>query len=137
MNAKANIIFDAAFHVSLNPLGIVAVCFNKDILEITKEHILSLRARLKELGAGKKLPLFVYSNEFLPINQEARDYIATAESSDYTLANAINIDTLAKKIVFNFLLRFSHPIVPTKAFSSKDEAFAWLLGIVAQNTASK
>lgn len=137
MNAKANIIFDSAFQIKLNPIGIVEVCFNMDILEITKEHMVSLRAMLKELGGGKKLPLYVYSMEFLPIHQEARDYIATAESSDYTLANAIKIDTLAKKIVFNFLLRFSHPIVPTKAFSNKEEAFSWLLSIVEQDASLK
>ena len=117
------------FDVFLNDKGIVEAYWNRDVTEVTKEHMMSLRDQLKILGFGKKLPLFVHSIEFLPLSPDAREYIATEESSKYTLANAIQIDTLAKKLVFNFILRFSHPKAPTKAFSTREEAFEWLVSI--------
>ncbi len=117
----------SSFTFFLNSQGIVEIEWNSEVLEITKEHLLEIRSKLKELGEGIKLPLYVDTREFIPISEAARAYTSTPESAKYTLANAIKIDTLAKKIIFNFLLRFMHPNVPTKAFTNKKEAFDWLL----------
>lgn len=127
MNSLEKNTKHSPFTSFLNSQGIVEIEWNSEVLEITKDHLLQIKSQLKELGKGVKLPLYVDSNEVIPISAEARSYTATPESAQYTLANAIKIDTLAKKIIFNFLLRFMHPSVPTRAFTNKTEALEWLM----------
>lgn len=85
-----------------------------------------LIAAAKELGNGKKfLNLVVVENGTLP-TKEAREYSSSIEGCKYKLADAFVIDSLAQKIIGNFIVRVHKPPVPTNLFNNKEDALIWL-----------
>ena len=112
--------------VILNSDNILEVKWNEALTEIEKDHIIQVRDFVGEFGKGKKMLTYFDTYNFMFITPEARTYAGTKEASDYTLANAVLIDSLPKKILFNFVMRINKPVVPTKGFSSKEEAMNWL-----------
>jgi hypothetical protein len=62
---------------------------------------------------------------FTSITPEAREFAASEESQKFTLANAVLIDSLAKRLVFNFFLRINKPPTPTRGFTSRISAEQW------------
>lgn len=121
------------FIAKLNDHGIVEIEFDQNNTEITLDHVKQLRMFLFEFGNGAKLPVYFKAADFLGITPEARKYSATEESGKYTLANAVIVKSLASRILFNFYLNINKPIVPTKGFVTKKEAFDWLLSIKDQS----
>lgn len=106
--------------------NIVEVKWNPNIDEIEKQHLIELKKIIQEIGMGKKMLVYVETYNFMAISAEAIQYASTKESSEYTLANAVLIDSLGKKLLFNFFMNISKPIVPTKGFNSKEDAINWL-----------
>jgi hypothetical protein len=117
---------DKAFNVKLNSDNIIEVEWNPNIDEIKKEHLVLLTSIIKDLGHEKKMLVYIDTCNFMSITPEARAYAATKEASEFTQANAVLADALSKKLLFNFFVKINKPIVPTKGFSSKEEAFNWL-----------
>jgi hypothetical protein len=115
-----------AFNVKLNSDNIIEVEWNPNIDEIKKEHLVLLTSIIKDLGHEKKMLVYIDTYNFMSITPEARAYAATKEASEFTQANAVLADALSKKLLFNFFVKINKPIVPTKGFSSKEEAFNWL-----------
>jgi hypothetical protein len=109
--------------------GIVKVVFDSNLNQIEKEHLVALKESLGKLGKGKKLRIYFNVAAFLNISPEGREYSATTDASEFTLCNAILVDSLAKKIAFNFFLNINKPLTPTKAFGKEEEAFEWLLSL--------
>ncbi len=80
----------------------------------------------EKIGSGKKfLNLIIVKNFTLPSN-EAMEYSSSVEGCRYKLADAFVIDSLAQKIIGNFIMNFLKPPVPTNIFNSKEEAVYWL-----------
>ena len=50
----------------------------------------------------------------------------------FTLADSFVIHSLAQKILANFYLKISKPVLPTKVFNKPDEAEAWLQTLDAE-----
>ncbi len=106
--------------------NIIEVKWNSAIDEIDKHHLIELKNIIQEIGLGKKMLIYVDTYNFMAITPEARLFASSPEASEFSLANAVLIDSLAKKILFNFFINISKPIVPTKGFSTKSEAINWL-----------
>lgn len=106
--------------------NIIEVKWNSTIDEIEKQHLVHLKNIIEEIGLGKKMLIYVDTYNFMAITTEARLFASSPESSEFTLANAVLIDSLAKKLIFNFFMNISKPVVPTKGFNSKEEAINWL-----------
>jgi len=122
------VILKNGFKVSLKDNGIVTVEWNEGITIVTLDHLIELKTSLKKIGEGKKLPLLlIFNKEFIELSKEGREYISTNVSSEYTLANAIVLNNLAKRLLFNIVLKVSKPPVPTKSFSAIEDAEEWLL----------
>ncbi|MBL7884458.1 MAG: hypothetical protein JNL69_10350 [Bacteroidia bacterium] len=109
--------------------GIIEIVWNTSIEIIEVEHLTQMQQAICDLGNGKKIPVFFTAHDFLQLSKEGAAYAASEQGVAYTLANAVLIDSLAKKLLFNFFLNFNKPIAPTKGFSSREEAFNWLEGI--------
>jgi hypothetical protein len=112
--------------VILNSDHIIEVKWDDALNEIEKEHLILLTGIIKELGSQKKMLVYIDTYSFIPINAEAREYAVTKEASQFTLANAVLIDSLPKKLLFNFFMRINKPVVHTKGFSTKESAINWL-----------
>lgn len=122
-----------SFKAILFSNGIIEIIFNQDIQTVEEKHIAQIRQVVYELGGGKKMPVFLSSGDFVNISDEGRKYAATEEVGRYTLANAVLIDNLAKKLIFNFFLNLNKPKTPTKGFSTRNDAFEWLEKLHKEN----
>lgn len=123
------ICFQEQFTALLYTNGIVELVWDQKIEIITKEMLQNVRSALYQFGKGKRMPVYVSTFDFMETNDEAKKYSGTLEAQEYTLANAVQIDNLAKKITFNLFLKFYGTAIPSKAFKTKEEAFAWLTSI--------
>lgn len=106
--------------------GIVEIIWDTQIEIIEIQHLKHVQQSISFLGNKAKMPIFFTAHEFLTVSEEARVFAASEEGIVFTLANAVLIDSLPKKILFNFFLKFNRPISPTKGFRSREEAFNWL-----------
>lgn len=112
--------------VLFNSDNIIEVKWKDSLSEIEKKHLESLTEIIKELGNKKKMLVYIHTYNFMAITPEAREYAATKEASQFTLANAVLVDSLPKKILFNFYMKINKPVVQTKGFSTKESAMNWL-----------
>lgn len=60
------------------------------------------------------------------ISHEARQYVAGPVVSQYRIAEALLIDSMASRITANFYLRVNKPISPTRLFTDEQKALEWL-----------
>lgn len=117
------------FSAELYDNSIIEVKWNPELKEIEKYHLIELTNAIKTLGEGKRMRVYITTFDFMNSNEESRAYSTTEAGERYTLANAVLIDSLAKKILFNFYLKFNKPNRPTRAFTLRSQAFEWLLSI--------
>jgi hypothetical protein len=126
---EANSITSDCYTIKLNTYNIIEVSWNNKIEEIDVVHLEHLRNSIKILGKGKRMLLYVDTYSFMSITPEASKYTTTEDAFKYCLANAVLIDSLPKKIIFNFYLKIYPPSVETKGFNTKEEALIWLKNI--------
>lgn len=58
--------------------------------------------------------------------KEARDYFATKDGTLWMPALAILVGNHLTVIMANLFMRFSKPLIPTKAFRTREQALKWL-----------
>jgi len=61
----------------------------------------------------------------LTVEKEVREKGTKPDMLAYTKASAIVQNSLAHRIIANFIIRVQRPPVPTKAFNNQEEALAW------------
>ena len=96
--------------------------------EVTLEDAQETMAAYKKINNGKRLPLFIDTKTMRSLSREARHYYASEEAADNASAAAIIVGTPVSKVLGNFYLGLSNPHLPSRLFSSEDEALAWLKG---------
>ncbi len=116
-----------SFMVNYLSNGIAEVVWSEKLDVIDINILKKLTQIMGTLNEGKKIPVYISTRSFMSLTKEANDYTATEASSKYTRANAVLVDELAKRLLFNFYMLFTKRHVPIKNFSTKDEAFEWLL----------
>ena len=107
--------------------GIIEIIWDANLELIEVHHLIHVQNTIGNLGDGNKMPIYMTIHEFLSVSNEGREFASSPEGVKFTLANALLIDSLPKKILFNFFVKFNKPIAPTKGFTTKEEAFNWLL----------
>lgn len=92
------------------------------------EHIVENHNYLKQISNNKKLLILNFTAQFTSITNEARSYVAKGYHQEFILAEAFLIHSLPQRILANFYVRVSNPVVHTSYFSYKDkeEAENWL-----------
>lgn len=111
--------------VSLLDNGIIHIHF-KPGAEIELSDSMLIVEAMEKVGKGKKYPILIDAGEFVTINKEVREFSASEESNIYTLADAIAYSSLAQKLIADFYIKNNEPVVPTKNFSTKEDAIEWL-----------
>ncbi|MBX7190928.1 MAG: hypothetical protein K1X94_02665 [Sandaracinaceae bacterium] len=96
-------------------------------LEDAQENI----ARTAELARGARLPVLVDLREIRSQSAEARAHLAGPEADAVSSAVALVIGSPLSRMVGNFFLGFNRPNVPTRLFTSVDDAESWLRGLGA------
>jgi hypothetical protein len=120
------IILEGLFKLTLHNDGIVELDWDENLLEIDLQCMIQLRDGVFNLGQGDKLPVYVSTKPFMNMTEEAKLFASSADGQKYTLASAVLVDNLAKRILYNFYMKFYSSATPNKAFKSREEAFVWL-----------
>ncbi len=77
-------------------------------------------------GARRYAVLLVTTSNFNAISEKARELSASAEFVRNTKGKALLVHNSATKLVGNFYLNFNKPVMPTKLFTDRVKAIAWL-----------
>lgn len=115
-----------AVKIYLRRDGIVEQEWGESNLEIDGEKIMKAKDLLGEMVGKKRVRIFVTTQDFSNMTPEGRKVAATKEANEYTIAVAVLIDSLAKKLLFNFFITMNKHILPIKGFTNKEEGIEWL-----------
>jgi len=92
----------------------------RESLEDAKANI----AAATTLSPGKRRPKLVDMRAVQGIDREARAYY----SGGFATAVALLVGSPVTRVMANFFIGLNKPPVPTRLFTSEDEAVAWLKG---------
>ena len=107
--------------------GIIEIVWDENLELIEVHHLVHAQNSIGNLGEGNKMPIYMTFHEFLTVSNEGKEFASSPEGVKFTLASALLIDSLPKKILFNFFVKFNKPVAPTKGFTTREEAFSWLI----------
>jgi hypothetical protein len=99
-------------------------CFEgvEETLEDAKEQIALQRKMLD----GTRLPFLMDIRRVRSLSLEARAYFAGVESAQVFRATALLVSSPLSRAIGNFFLGLNRAQMPTRLFTSEDEALAWL-----------
>jgi hypothetical protein len=91
-------------------------------LDVAKD----LCAQTRSLSGGSPRPMLVDMTLLRSITRDARTFFARQTTDSGIAAVALLVDSPLSRVVGNFFMRNSPAIVPTRLFTSRDEATTWL-----------
>ena len=94
--------------------------------EITLAEAKIVVQAIIKITKGKRSPIFVDSRQIKIMTREARQYLASEESTRILSAIAVLVASPISKIIGKFFINFSKPFMPTQLFTNKNDALAWL-----------
>ena len=77
---------------------------------------------------GEPVLVFSIAGKYTGITSEARTYLTKGPHKSFIKAEAFVIQSMAQRIVANFYLKISKPVVPAAYFNNVADAKRWLLG---------
>jgi hypothetical protein len=96
--------------------------------EVTLADAKETMAAYLKLNKGKRRPLLVDTKTMKSLAREARHFYAGEQAAKVASAAAIIIGTPVSRVLGNFYLGLSNPHLPSRLFTSEDEALEWLKG---------
>lgn len=94
------------------------------------DDLKEINAVIAKICNGKKKLLLGIFSEFSDIDTGGREYMASDETTQHSIAEAYILKSLSQKILANFYLTVNKPNVPTKFFSNITAAEKWLKSFV-------
>jgi len=82
---------------------------------------------IRSLSENKKILKLIDARCKWSIDKKAKQFIAKKEIAEKTIARAILVNTLVKKILLSFYLVLNKSKVPVKTFTDYNAAYNWLL----------
>lgn len=105
--------------------GIFNVIYKPDLL-ISLDVAKKMVAERLKLTDGKTMPLYTDIRGLISIDTISRKYLAGGEAIKNLSAGAIRVNGLISKLAANIFIVVEKPPVPTKLFTDRDKAIAWL-----------
>lgn len=125
MKIPENAIENRGYYTWMGEEGIARTCVKENAeitLELAKENTESVNTLYK----GKKFPILIDSRGIKSMSRDAREHFSTKGRDTKTNAFGIIIGSPISRVLGNFYLGINKPPVPTKLFSSEEEALDWL-----------
>jgi hypothetical protein len=94
--------------------------------EVTLDDARQTMAAYLKINKGKRRPLLVDTKTMKSLAREARKYYAGEEAASVACAVAIIVGTPVSRVLGNFYIGLSNPRLPSRLFTSEDEALKWL-----------
>src|SRR5687768_11667251 len=101
--------------------GITHVVALPNLLE-TLEDAKEIIAATAKINHGKPVPVLVDTRFGLGIDRESREYYSSKEGLLVTKALALLVGSPFTRVMANFFIGFNQPAVPTRLFTSEEEA---------------
>lgn len=108
-------LFNSVIHIKVLPGA-----------EIELDDAKEIRKEVLGVANGNKYAIFLDGTETFEITSEARKLISEIDNASQRIAIAFYIKSLANKLAGNFFINVNKPFTPTKIFSTKESALAWL-----------
>jgi hypothetical protein len=105
--------------------GIIEITCSEN-LTYDVEHLYEMHAATSRLVNKQRVPALFIVGKNTNITHDAMKYGATEEATQFSLAEAYVIHSVAQKILANFYLRIHKPPIPTKFFDDRRSAEEWL-----------
>lgn len=120
-----SILLNDISRVTLFDDALIEIKIQKDI-EFELDDAIRTTNAVEQITQGRRLlHLTIFGERTVP-TKEARSFYISEIGSRFKSAEAIVVESLAQKMVFNFMINVESPTVRTKLFTSRDEAIEWL-----------
>jgi hypothetical protein len=107
--------------------GVVRIIWSPGA-EATLDDAKETMAAYLQINKGRRLPILVDTTVMKSFARDARKYYAGEEAANVACAVAIMVGTPVSMVLGNFYLGVSNPHLPSRLFSSENEALEWLKG---------
>ena len=104
--------------------------------EIELKHAKENSLAVNNFDSPASYPIIVDTTNIKSITKEARDHFSMRGRSSKVYAIAIIRNSTIGNMVANFFIGLNKPIVPTKLFSSEEEAVLWCQKITENSHAN-
>jgi hypothetical protein len=115
----------SVFHTILDERGFVYTRVSPGA-EIQLQDAKENTAKVIEVSKGANYPILVNLKEIKSISKEARDHFSMRGRKPNVTAIAMLVASPLSRIIGNFFLGLNRPTVPTRLFTSDDEAIQWM-----------
>ena len=88
-------------------------------------------ATRQALTSGQKYPLLVKMDAVKDSTKEAREFLASENSSEDLVAVALCVDSVLGDFISSFFVTVNKPLIPSKVFSDEKKAKEWLEQFIA------
>ena len=125
-SAEEIIFPQAKLQWSEKQAGVLELYF-EDGLIMSLEQAISYNEAIKKMTAARNQNIFVYIDgaNLKGLSKEARQYFSQASTSR-SRACALLVGNGISRVLGNFLVGFNRPQTPTRLFTHKEKALAWL-----------
>lgn len=96
-------------------------------VHVDYEDILDIYLVIKRVTKNKPVLKLIESARNWSLDKKARNFIASKDIKEKTIARAIIKNSLINTVLLSFFLKLNRSKVPTKAFTKYDDAYKWLL----------
>lgn len=114
--------------VELRSDGIIQF-FYGDNMEYTMAETKALEEAVQEMTKGEIHLSLRIAAKYTSVDTEVMKYLSRGRGTLFTLADAFVIHSVSQRILANFYLNISRPILPTKVFTDVSQAEDWLLSL--------
>ena len=87
-------------------------------------------AAVTQVAGGVPRPLLTDITRIHFVSHDARKYSARPENTKAASAHGMFVGSAVSKLVGNLYLKLNKPKVPSRVFTSEDEAIQWLKGFL-------
>jgi hypothetical protein len=126
-HSDPNVFVHPKFRMWLRPDGIVQFVWVPRV-QINLEDALESTKAMAELSRGRRSPLFVDARDAGQMDRPSRAEFA--RRGDIVSAVGLTTGTALSRMMANFFIGVSKPIVPTRLFETEQAAVAWLTDFV-------
>lgn len=102
------------------------LCRLFDNMEISAGDTQENFEAMMEIAGHKPYAVLVDARVEVTLTKEGMEHSTRPEMSKYLIANAILVNSLANRIVGNFMIRFNKSADTTRLFTDHENAMKWL-----------
>lgn len=124
--ASSRFLFETSFFKMYQSNDGILINRIKEHNLIEEKDVRELLSLTEKYTNNKRYPFLIVMSEFTLLTKEAKILSGSEEGTRFSLCEAVLLNNIANKIIFNTYLLISKPKVPTRAFTNSNDAFEWL-----------